>query len=114
MKIVVLEANGLHLGYLGCYGNDWVATPNLDRLASEGAVFDAHFADQPDLSLETPWQDRSIASGCYAWRKPRPASPLVPTIVTHSPLTTFAERVIAALRDGGDFLWVQGPSLLPP
>ncbi len=114
MKIVVLEANALHLGYLGCYGNDWVATPNLDRLASEGAVFDSHFADQPDLSLETPWQDRSIARGCYAWRKSRPESPLVPTIVTHAPLTTFAEHVIVAMQSSGDFLWAQGPSLLPP
>src|SRR5271169_1712972 len=50
MKIVVIEALGLHLGYLGCYGNDWVATPNIDRLASESVVFDRHCfdVDQPE------------------------------------------------------------------
>lgn len=42
---MVLNVCGLHLGFLGCYGNDWVATPNLDRLAAEGVVFDQHFAD---------------------------------------------------------------------
>ncbi len=114
MKIVVLEANALHLGYLGCYGNDWVATPNLDRLASEGAVFDAHIADQPDLSLETPWADRSVATGSYAWRKSRPEPVLVPTLSTHAALTTFAEHVLTQLQGDADFLWVQGPSLLPP
>ena len=34
MNVVVITVSGLHLGYLGCYGNDWVETPNLDRLAS--------------------------------------------------------------------------------
>src|SRR6202521_3892592 len=45
MRILVIEASALHLGYLGCYGNDWVATPNIDRLASESVVFDRHFYD---------------------------------------------------------------------
>jgi len=39
----------LHLGYLGCYGGEWVRTPYLDRLASEGVVFDQHYADCPVL-----------------------------------------------------------------
>lgn len=49
MKILVLDVPALNLGYLGCYGNEWVATPNLDLLASESIVFDRHFADRPDL-----------------------------------------------------------------
>src|SRR5438094_626669 len=50
MKILVLEARGLHLGFLGCYGNNWIATPNLDRVAAEGVVFDRHFHDCPGES----------------------------------------------------------------
>ena len=45
MKILVLEIPALHTGYLGCYGNDWVGTPNIDRFASESVVFDRHFYD---------------------------------------------------------------------
>src|SRR5437879_5985283 len=61
MNAIVLIANGLHLGYIGCYGNDWVQTPTLDRLASEGVVFDQHFADQPDAAgAQRAWQ-----TGCY-------------------------------------------------
>jgi arylsulfatase A-like enzyme len=47
MKVVVINAWALHLGYLGCYGNEWVETPNLDRLAAEGVVFDQHYAANP-------------------------------------------------------------------
>src|SRR5258708_22028059 len=49
MRILVLNTFGFHLGYLGCYGNDWIATPNLDRLAAEGIVFDRHFVRVPDI-----------------------------------------------------------------
>src|SRR5262245_52331192 len=45
MKILLLHVTGLHLGYVGCYGNDWVSTPALDWLAAEGVVFDQHYAD---------------------------------------------------------------------
>ena len=32
---------------LGCYGNEWVSTPNLDRLAAEGTRFDLAFSQSP-------------------------------------------------------------------
>ncbi len=48
MKVLVITARGLHLGYIGAYGNDWIDTPALDRLAAEGVVFDQHIADCPE------------------------------------------------------------------
>src|SRR5262249_22674547 len=50
----------LHPGYLGCYGNEWISTTALDRLAAEGVVFDQHFADVPEAS-----------AACRAWRSGR-------------------------------------------
>lgn len=32
---------------LGCYGADWVETPNLDRLGSEGVIFDNCYVNNP-------------------------------------------------------------------
>jgi len=47
MKILVVVASGLHIGFVGCYGNDWVVTPNLDRLAAASVVFDPPIAANP-------------------------------------------------------------------
>ncbi|HJT77204.1 MAG TPA: sulfatase-like hydrolase/transferase [Gemmataceae bacterium] len=60
MRVLVLVARGLHLGYAGPYGNDWIETPALDRLAAEGVVFDRHYADVPDP-----------AGAAHAWRTGR-------------------------------------------
>ena len=117
MKIIVLEACGLHLGYLGCYGNDWVATPNLDRLATEGIVFDNHIADQPELRATTPWQERSVGTGRYALPgQPVTASKLarMPRVVRCESLTTFADEALQAMGGKDAWLWIEGPSLLPP
>jgi arylsulfatase A-like enzyme len=47
-RAVVISFDHLHLGYVGCYGNDWIETPNLDRLASQAVVFDQHFSENID------------------------------------------------------------------
>lgn len=47
-RAVVVSFDRLHSGYLGFYGNDWIETPNLDRLATEGVVFDQHFCENLD------------------------------------------------------------------
>jgi arylsulfatase A-like enzyme len=45
MHIFLIEIRSCHLGYFGCYGNDWLSTPALDALAAAGLVFDSHHAD---------------------------------------------------------------------
>ena len=44
MNLLVIIADSLRPEYLGCYGNEWVATPNLDRVAAEGVRFERYFA----------------------------------------------------------------------
>ncbi|MBI3821996.1 MAG: sulfatase-like hydrolase/transferase [Planctomycetes bacterium] len=113
MKIIVLEAIGLHLGYLGCYGNDWVATPNLDRLAADSVVFDGHIADQPELKPITTFMHRSVATGCHAI----PIMPQVmaqPRVVQCGRLTHFGHNAIDVFAVKDEWLWIEGPSLLPP
>lgn len=48
MKVIVFALNGCPASWLGAYGNDWVGTPNLDRLAAESVTFDRHISDYPD------------------------------------------------------------------
>ena len=47
-RAVVVSFDRLHLGYLGCYGNDWIETPHLDRLATSAVVFDRHYCENLD------------------------------------------------------------------
>ena len=48
MPTILILATGCPARWLGAYGNEWVATPNLDRLAAEGTVFDRHITHAPD------------------------------------------------------------------
>jgi arylsulfatase A-like enzyme len=48
MSVIVFVARGLPAGWVGAYGNEWVDTPTLDRLAAEGVTFDRHLSDCPD------------------------------------------------------------------
>ena len=53
---------------LGCYGNDQIITPNLDRLASEGLLFSNCFTNSP---ICTPFRgllmsgQHALYNGCY-------------------------------------------------
>ena len=43
MRTLFLVLDTVRADYLGCYGNRWVQTPNLDRLATAGFAFDNHW-----------------------------------------------------------------------
>ncbi len=45
MNLIVISTDTWRADYLGCYGNDWIQTPNLDRIAGEGVVFDRFYAE---------------------------------------------------------------------
>ena len=47
---IVVVVDGLRPEYLGPYGNAWVSTPHLNRLAAEGFVFDHCVAAEQDAS----------------------------------------------------------------
>jgi len=71
MKVLVIVPCGWQLGSVGCYGNDWVQTPGLDRLAAEGVVFDQHYADCPDAAgARASWR-----TGCYHLPLPKEDHP---------------------------------------
>ncbi len=64
-NIVLIYADDVGYGDLGCYGATSVKTPNLDRLAKQGLRFtDAHSSS----ATCTPSR-YSMLTGEYAWRK---------------------------------------------
>ena len=61
--LIISEDNGQHLG---CYGDPNVATPNIDRLASEGVRFENAYTTQAVCSPGRA----SIYTGLYQALKP--------------------------------------------
>ena len=56
MNVICLVVDRLHAGYLGCYGNTGVITPELNRLAAEAFLFNQATIDSPELaSLYRSW-----------------------------------------------------------
>src|SRR5262249_40191099 len=80
MKVLVLDIPALHLGYVGCYGNQWIETPHFDQLAAQSVVFDQHYADSPGVTGEM----RTCRTGRYqlpaAQENDRPDSDEVPVL----------------------------------
>ena len=65
-NVIVILADDVGFGDLGCYGATRVKTPNLDKLAAAGKRFtDGHAA----AATCTPTR-YSLMTGEYAWRKP--------------------------------------------
>jgi arylsulfatase A-like enzyme len=88
MKAIVINVRGLHLGYVGACGNEWIETPTLDRLAAEGVVFDHHIADRPDpAGARRAWR-----SGRYDFPSPEGEA---------APAAEPPPDLIRLLKDGG-------------
>ena len=49
MKTIIVSLHGASLSAFGCYGNEWIATPNLDGFAAEGIVFDRQIIETPEV-----------------------------------------------------------------
>ena len=58
---IVLMFDSLQYNYVGCYGNDWIKTPNMDRLAKEGVLFENCYAE----GLPTIPVRRAMHTGRY-------------------------------------------------
>lgn len=107
MRIVVLDIPGLHLGYLGSYGNDWVGTPNIDRLAAESIVFNRHYCDVRQLE--------PAALGEILGARAIPFDYFAATgTVSGESLEEIVERTGAAIARERPFVWLRFPSLAPP
>src|SRR5437588_10420842 len=104
-NFVFILADDLGARDLGCYGNPYFATPNLDRLATQGARFTNAYAACPVCSPTRA----SILTGRYParlhltdWlpgRTDRPSQKLLrPKIRQHLPLdeVTLAEALAPA------------------
>jgi arylsulfatase A-like enzyme len=45
VNVILIILDTVRADYLGCYGNPWIRTPNMDRLAADSFVFDEAYAE---------------------------------------------------------------------
>ena len=124
MNVIVIACNGLHLGFLGPYGNSWIQTPHLDRLAAEGVVFDHHYPE----NLTTLPTRRSWWTGRYGfpdpeqgWTPLRADEPILPDLLWDRGIQTAMISDVPLLREAGqgfgrgfdEVIWVRGAGYDP-
>ncbi len=65
MNVIQIVIDSLRRDHIGAYGNPWIRTPNLDRLAGQSVVFEgAALGSFPTLPHRT-----DLFTGRYAFRK---------------------------------------------
>ena len=105
-NIVIMYADDLGFGDVGCYGASKIPTPNIDRLAAEGVKFHQGYATAATC---TPSR-YSILTGSYPWRNPRAAilPGDAPLIIPHDMATLPSLLKKAGYRTGVVGKWHLG------
>jgi arylsulfatase A-like enzyme len=86
LNFVVVVSDTLRRDHLGAYGNDWIRTPAIDRLATRSVVFDNHLTG----SFPTMPARADLLTGRLSM-----------TIMTWAPLPTEVSTLPQLLSDAG-------------
>lgn len=89
-NVILILADDLGYGDLGCYGATKVKTPNIDRLANEGRRF-MHAYTPGSVCSPTRY---GLMAGRYFWREPR--HPPIGVIQPGAPLLFDLDRITLA------------------
>jgi arylsulfatase A-like enzyme len=136
MKAIAFMIRGCPAGWLGAYGNEWVGTPQLDRLAAESVVFDRHISDCPGgvlpsgsrlievlraanvrcVLIRANHPDTDHPASYYAgWDEVFDARPVEADKSPLDALIRTLPKLLDRLADVPDFqLWIETDRLLPP
>lgn len=102
MNTILIILDSLNRSYLPSYGNDWVKTPNLEKLAEKSFVFDKHFAG----SMPTIPARREIWTGRHdflrrPWGALEPWDKPLPRLAGDAGVTTMLVTDSYHLFEGG-------------
>ncbi|MDX9881190.1 MAG: sulfatase [Prolixibacteraceae bacterium] len=82
---------------LGCYGANYIKSPNIDRLAGSGTVFTNHFVSIPTCGASRA----SILTGMYPRTKQHLSNEACRTFISGKPETEVPETFIHHLKRNG-------------
>ena len=89
MNVIVIVNDSLCLDSLGCYKNDWIKTPNIDRLASESAVFDYCYSEGlPTVPTRTTFFTGRFTFPFRGWQRLEPTDVLLAELLWNKGITS--------------------------
>ena len=89
MNVIFIMDDTLRQDHLGCYGNHWIKTPNLDRLAESSAVFDrAYIASHATLPARTDLYTGRYTLLYRGWSPLQPEDVILPEIISEHGYTS--------------------------
>jgi len=69
MNFIIIMCDTMRADHLGCYGNDWIKTPNLDAFAKQSTVFErAYCASWPTIPNRTDLFTGRFGEPLHPWR----------------------------------------------
>jgi arylsulfatase A-like enzyme len=116
-NLVLVVSDTFRRDHLGAYGNEAIRTPNLDRLASQAAVFDYHLAASfPTMPARADLLSGRFSFAFMGWEPlPRELDTLPALLSAAGYLTVGVVDTPFFVRDGygydrgfDDFIWVRG------
>ena len=105
MNIILIVIDTLRYDYIGACGNDWIQTPNFDRLAANSWVFTNSYAS----SYPTVPHRTDVITGCYGkpfhvWRPlPFDVPNLPETLAAHGYCTPLIHDTPHLVNGGHNF-----------
>lgn len=117
MNIVLIVSDTFRRDHLGCYGNDWIHTPNIDNLAKESVMFNNAYA----ASFPTVPNRRDLVTGRFTFTHsdwsplPRDEVVLADVLREDGYVTMLIADTPHILKDGYHFdrgfdgwIWIRG------
>ncbi|NIA15544.1 MAG: sulfatase-like hydrolase/transferase [Nitrospiraceae bacterium] len=89
MNVIFVINDSLRSDHLGCYGNEWIKTPNIDAFAKKGALFtDAHSEGMPTLPYRTSCFTGRFTLPFRGWQRLEPTDVLLSEVLWNQGVTS--------------------------
>src|SRR5687768_242092 len=85
LNFVLIVSDTLRKDHLGAYGNDWIQTPALDRLAARSVVFDNHLIGSfPTMPARAVLLTGRLSLTYMPWGPLPPSLPTLPELLSQA------------------------------
>jgi len=117
MNLVIIVSDTFRRDHLGCYGNDWIHTPHLDRFAESCVIFDrAYCASFPTMPMRADLYTGKYTFNYLGWAPLPRDDVILPEILSDAGYLTkavvdvpfFVRKGYGYDRGFCDFEWIRG------